>query len=479
MAEGAIRKGLAALIAGGAMLPAMAALSQQVTPDSPATQAKPPPRLVFSLKTGVNTDTNRALDLGPKDPATTLDTNLGLSYSARTRVQSLDASVEGLWRLGKAGRGSGSVTGTTGLQEPVAKLAYSFDNGASAISVNGYYRKSPVNLYEPLTLSDGTLSPTDLTAVTGSVISWGARASLETGKEATVGVIASASTDRRNYLDNTSPGIYDSRTDAASAGLRFHLDPTSQLDASFGFTRQTYQNTLQTSSTQRQVSLAYTRALSPALTLQSQLGYSRDRTDQLFFGLPVRQSAAGLFGSVGLTQKLAAGSASVTLASARDSFGVRNSLEVGRSFLLPTVRFDALAGVSVRPGYGPQAIGQLSYTAQGERDSLTASLARSVALDANNNDVAYTTVALDYRHKLTPITGLGLSLTASRSGSGGLGVTQSVDRQSLSATYSYQVTPDWSLDAGYLFRHLKEAGTGSATSNSVFVTLGRKFTLLP
>lgn len=479
MARGGIRRGTALVAAGGTLLWAAAALSEQSTPQVAAPDAKVPPRLVFNLSTGINADSNRNLQIGSSNPATTLDTRLGLSYSARTRLSSLDASLQSLWRLGDAGNSSNSASGT-GLQEPTAKLAYSYDDGDTKLTLSGHYRKSPVNLFEPLVLADGTLSPTDLTATTGSVISWGAQLGAVIGESEPVSFLFSASTDRRNYVNNTDPNIFDSRTNAASGTLRFNIDPLNRLDLTLGYRDQNYSNALQTHRKQRQLSATYVHAISPTLSFQGEIGYSRNRTNQLLFGvLPSEQTASGLFGSLGLTQTLADGSASATFASERDSFGVRNSLELGRSLTLPTGKLDALAGVSIRPGYGPQMIGSLSYGLVGPVDSVTAAVSRAITLDANNNDVAYTSLSLGYSHKVNPVASLDLSLSLNRAGDGGLGSTTSVDRQSLRAAYSYQLTPDWDLDTGYLYRHLNKSGSGSATSNSVFVTIGRKFTLWP
>lgn len=478
MARGSIRKGTAAVAAGGVLFWAAAALSQQTTASTGKQADTVPPRLVFDLSSGVNLDTNRALTTGPKESSATLDTRLGLSYSAKTRLQSFDFGLKSLWRLGKAGKQSGrNVTGN-GLQEPEARLSYGYDDGENRLTLKGRYRKSQVNVFEPLVLSDGTLSPTDLIATSGSVIAWGANLGFTTGLRDPIGFNFTASTDRRHYLQNTDPSVYDSRTNVLGTGLRFTLDPLSQINVNARVLDQRYDNTLRTHRRQRQLSLGYQRALSPILTFNGEIGYSRNRTEYDALG-GLKQQSNGLYGSLGLVRKMPNGTASVTLAASRDSIGQRNTLQVGRALALPTGKIDAEAGVSMRPGYGAQFIGRLAYALEGPVDSFSANLSRAVALDANNNDIAYTAVGLGYSRKLTRLASVGVDLNVSHSGSGGIGSASRIDRQSVKATYSYALTQDWNFNAGYLFRHLNKSTAGNATSNSVFFNVGRKFTLWP
>lgn len=426
MARGGMRRSVSVLVAGGIVLPALAALSQEVTT---GTSGKAPPRLVFTLKTGLNSDTNRSLSLTGSDPATTLDTNAGLTYATRTRDESFTASVGGLLRFGNAGKGTG---GGSGLQEPQAKVDYSFDNGDTSLSLGAYYRKSQVSLLEPLTLATGGLSPGDLVATTGSVVSSGMHLGLEARKRAAVGVLANLGFDRRHYLDNTNPAVFDSRTVSASTGLRFHIDAARQLDLTLGYSAQTYDNAARTRTDTRQLGLSYSQTM-------------RD------------------------------GAVSAILQTSNDNLGGRNELQIGRTLALsPDITLAAQGGVSIRPGTGAQPVGSLKFGMKGDTDTLLASLSRQVTLDSTNTQISYTSLSLGYTHKLSPVSHLDLNVTANQAN----GSSSTVDRQNLTAAYTYQVTPDWSLNTGYMYRHLN-ASSGRATSNSVFFSIGRSFTLLP
>ena len=427
MARGGMRRSVSVLVAGGILLPALTALSQEVTTD---VGGKAPPRLVFSLKTGVNSDTNRSLSLTGSDPATTLDTNAGLTYATRTRDEAFTASVGGLLRFGDTGKGAG---GGSGLQEPQAKVDYGFDNGDTSLSLGAYYRKSQVSLLEPLTLASGGLSPGDLVATTGSVVSSGAHLGIEARKRAAVGVLANLGFDRRHYLDNTNPAVFDSRTVSASTGLRFHLDAARQLDVTLGYSAQTYDNAARTQTDSRQLGLAYSQTM-------------RD------------------------------GAISALLQIGHDNLCGRNVLQVGRTLALsPDITIAAQGGLSIRPGTGVQPVGSLKFAMKGQTDTLEAALTRQVTLDSTNTQISYTSLSLGYTHRLSPVSNLGLNVSASQASGGS---ASGVDRQNLTAAYTYQVTPDWSLNTGYTYRHLNSS-SGRATSNAVFFSIGRSFTLLP
>jgi hypothetical protein len=255
---------------------------------------------------------------------------------------------------------------------------------------------------------------------------------IEARKRAAVGVLANLGFDRRHYLDNTNPAVFDSRTVSASTGLRFHIDAARQLDLTLGYSAQTYDNAARTRTDTRQLGLSYSQTM-------------RDGTVSAF------------------------------LQTSNDNLGGRNELQIGRTLALsPDITLAAQGGVSIRPGTGVQPVGSLKFGMKGDTDTLLASLSRQVTLDSTNSQISYTSLSLGYTHKLSPVSHLDLNVTANQAD----GSSSTVDRQNLTAAYTYQVTPDWSLNTGYMYRHLN-ASSGRATSNSVFFSIGRSFTLLP
>jgi hypothetical protein len=467
MAVGAVRKGIGAAAALTAACWSVVAWPQ-VAGDDGGTH------LVFDVHSTLTADDNRSLGIGAANPETTLDTRLGFSFSSKTYLQSLEFAGQGTLRLSDRSGSNGS-----GFQDPNLRLSYARDTGNARLSVGANYRKSDASFFEPLLLSTGGISTIDFLATTGTVISWGTRAKLETGIDAPIGFILSASIDKREYSDTTDPNVYDTRNEDLNATMRLRPSDRTQIDLSLGYGTEDYGNANRTRRDKRNVSVSLTQELSSLLTLEGQIGYSRIQTDEVILGIPVSQTSDGVFGSVALMTAMPNGSASIRLSTDRDSLGVRNTLRFGRDMELPHGTLSADVGVSTRPGYGAQVVGSLAYGDKLPDASFSASLERKVTLDADNQDVAYTRLGLKYSRDLNEISSLGVAFDWVRSGDGGAGAITSVDRKTLRATYTRELTADWDVVAGYQYRHLDKSGTGQASSNSVFLTIGRKFALRP
>ena len=160
--------------------------------------------------------------------------------------------------------------------------------------------------------------------------------------------------------------------------------------------------------------------------------------------------------------------------------GWSNALRVGRSFTLPGGdRFDGDLGVSARSGGSARLVGSMRYAKALPTGRLEARFDRGVSLNANNVDVASTLVGLTLSHEISAVSDLSVRADYSRTDGGTLGgVTNAASRQAIRASYSRDLTRDWSLETGYQYRHLRDGSSRSASSNSVFLTIGRTFVAL-
>lgn len=478
----------AALLRGGAFAMALPVLTQAVqaqtvpaqtvqaqtvqaqTAQTQTQRPKPAPRtplLVFNLSTGLTYDDNPNLNSAATEAGAQLETGLGLALNRKTALSALDLSLDGILRTG---------AGTDGLREPALKLGYKVDTGNSRVTLDLSDKRSPVDLFEPGTLPDGTLSATDLVAATGTVTQQQASFGLETGIKQSLGFDLSGRFNGRSYSDTTSTSVYDSYVRGGSAGMHWRIDEANTLSLTANASSTDYSNSSATRQRSHDLTLSYDRLLRPDLTLEASLGQSQASSSTL--GV-VNQRSAGLIGSLGLTQKQKSGSASVTLEVSRDALGVRNQLSLGRSLTLPTGSFTATAGVSARSGGDAQLIGSLAYVQTLAVDTFKVNLSRQTGLSSTTTDQTSTVFGLDWRHKVNETSSLGLS--ANISSIGGTGVSGS-SRQSLSASWSHDLVRDWQLKAGYQYRTLDSTTTGvqgKVSSNSVFLTISRKLTLLP
>lgn len=420
------------------------------------------PRLTFDLSTGVTHDDNPTLGTPAADPATTLDTRLGLHLNTSTRAQTLAFSVEGLAQLSQDG---------AKLRDPSAKLSYDRDNGNSHLSFTGLYDRAPVDLFDPVVGSDGSVSSTDVIATKGTITTSTAGFSFATGLQAPLGFDLSADYTGHAYSDTSDPAVYDNATQTLKAATHLRLGSGDEISLTADQTRSDYEDAAQTRRRSQELAVGYTRALRPDLKLDASLGQTAASTRRTG---AVEDKSTGLTGHLGLDRSLANGTASVTLSSDRDSLGARQKLSFGRSLDLPTGKLAAEAGVSARSGAQGQFVGSLSWSSTLPTESFTGSLSRTMTLTADDVDVANTALQLTYQHQINDVSKFGLSLDVFATDSAGTGT-----RQSLSATWSHDLTRDWQLTAGYEYRSVDRDTTGKAQSNSVFLTVNRKFVLLP
>jgi hypothetical protein len=195
-------------------------------------------------------------------------------------------------------------------------------------------------------------------------------------------------------------------------------------------------------------------------------------------GATVSESS-GATGTVGLTGALANGSWNVTLDSARDSLGTRQTLSLGRDLVLPTGSLSAEIGVTARDGGEADVVGRLDWSHEMPGSQLTLGLSREVSLNSDDADAAQTALDAGWSRDLTPTAKLGLSYALTRIEAAGDAAVEGATRQSLQASLTKTLPSDWQLRTGVQFKSLDRESKGSAQDNSVFLTIGRSFVLLP
>lgn len=444
-------------LALGLALAASGALAQEV-----------PPRLVFDLGSRLTQDSNPAFTPAGSPAETRLDTNLGLTWNSVTREQNLLLSLGGLMRLDEAG---------LEFRDPSVRLSYGRQAANSRISVNASVLQSPVSLFEPVITSDGGVISVDILAATGTVTSRDAGLSFATGLQAPLGFDMAASVSERDYSDTTDPAVFDSASRNLSLGVQLR-QPAAGREISLSLRDSTtdFDNATSTSRSTQTLSFGLTQALRQDLRLSASLGETRSESRQTG---AADISSSGVTGSLGLEAGLANGSASVTLSSERDVLGTRQALQFSRSLDLPDGTLEAMLGLSARPGEAGQMVADLRYTQELGLGSLSVGLSRQIGLNADNLDVANTALDVSYELAINDRSRLGLTLNLlDTQGAGGAAVTEA-QRQSLTASYSRDLTSDWQVTAGYEARSLDTSLADEARSDTVFLTISRRFTLRP
>jgi hypothetical protein len=435
-----------------------------------------PPLLVFNLSSGLTFDTNPNLTSPASGGGGQFDIGLGLVLNKSTKISTLTLEANGLVKVGNQGSGTNTAN-TGGLPEPSVKLTYGVNTGNTKANVILGVDVSPVDVFAPTTLPDGTLISTDLAAATGTVTHQDVAFTFNTGIERPLGFDLAGNYDGRLYSDTTSTSVYDSNVRSGSAGLHWRIDGLNTVRLTANASGSNYANATATTQQEQDLSLGYTRLLRPDLRLEASLGHSNASATE---NGVTTNSSSGFVGSLGLIQKQAVGTASATLDTSRDALGPRTELSFGRSLVLRGGSFNATAGVSARPGEPGQIVGSLDYTHLVlPGDTIDLNVSRQIGLNSDNLDQASNVLGLNWNHKINEASSVSLAVSlAGTTGVDGNGVT-SDSRQTLSATWSHDLTKDWKMSAGYQFRTFDSSTADKVVSNSVFLTVNRKLVLLP
>jgi hypothetical protein len=269
-----------------------------------------------------------------------------------------------------------------------------------------------------------------------------------------------------SYSNTTDPGLFDSRTDDIALTSRLRLSPV--VEARVRLSQEDYsdEDLIPADRTTRALSFGLAYELDAATKLDAIAGVSN--IDDATTG-----TSRGGFGTLTLTRDLANGSAGVTLDRSFGIEGGRTTLSVNRSMDLPSGTLAYSFGVTRGELDGTEVIGSVAYSQTLPRGTLTASLDRSVDSTDAGIDERTTTAKLGYTMALSPLANLALTLDYVAVDS----ATSDTNRSSARAEYTRELTPDWALTAGYEHQRQFTQGSGTANSNTVFLTLGREFSI--
>lgn len=429
-----------------------------------------PPRLSFDVSAGLSHATNPGLEVTGAEARSRGDLSFGLTWADVTRDQDFHLALGGLLRA------TGSGDDESGFQDPSVDLSYTRTGANGLFSVEGSWDETPVDLSEPLELPGGGYSSSDVLATTGTVTTTRAALALQLGQEGPLGAQLSASHLERGYSETTDPSVYDTTTTSLSAGVTLRDAMGGDLGLHWDQTQSDQDDATATARDRRSLSLSWDRPLTGVLMLNLSLGMTEAETVKS--GTTVSESS-GATGTVGLTGALANGSWNVTLDSARDSLGTRQTLSLGRDLVLPTGSLSAEIGVTARDGGEADVVGRLDWSHEMPGSQLTLGLSREVSLNSDDADAAQTALDAGWSRDLTPTAKLGLSYALTRIEAAGDAAVEGATRQSLQASLTKTLPSDWQLRTGVQFKSLDRESKGSAQDNSVFLTIGRSFVLLP
>lgn len=425
--------------------------------------------LTYGFVSELRVNDNLGLDDPSPGVSTLWDNQLSLGFVSETPVSQLRFDIGGTVRVSKLPGQSFDAT----FDEPFAEASYALDGANSRFEADASYRKVDLTFADPLLLiQDSEVTDTDLIVDTGSRVRTNARVFFEYGLTDPFGFGAELAYNGLFYTNTTDPGLYDSRTTSASAFTRFQFSPVAEGRLTASWEKYEADDAVQTERTTRALTAGLNYEIDPITTFVASLGYvDITETDNL----PSTATTQGVNGAVELTREMANGSAALAFDSVLTVDGRRNTLTASRALELPTGGLEASLGVTRGPSGTFYPVGSLDYVYELPRGTITASLNHRIVTNTGGTDSARTSASLGYETEVTRVS--SLSFEADFAAVADLSAAP-VDRTtltSLRATYSYELTPNWDLSAGYEHRIRTETGATRRSSNEIFVVFEHKF----
>ena len=420
--------------------------------------------LTFGVRSELSVSDNYNLSVVAPGTSTILDTTLSFGYLAVTATDRFAFDIDGVLRAADI-PGAGS---DLRFDDTTAALSYTREGANSRFSATADHNRVNLDFLDPFARAD--LNKANLTNSSGIVANTNARVKLETGLNGPLGFDIELGHRATGYSNTTDPTLFDSTTNDVALTTRLRLSPVAEARVRLSQEDYTANDLVNTDRTTRALSFGVTYELSPATTLDASVGTKT--IDTVGAG-----TSRGAFGTVSVTRALANGSAGLILDRSFGIDGGRTTLTAKRDMILPSGTLAFSLGATKGAQSGTALIGSVAYLQNLPRGDLTASLQRRVESDASGNDILTTAAALGYTHALTPVSDLSFDFDYSAVENVGSGTASNSNRSSLRAAYSHALTPDWDLSAGYEHQRLSTGGAGAANSNTIFMALGREFSI--
>lgn len=430
----------------------------------------------FGISSTLSYSDNYNLRPNNAQSAALFDHRLSFGLETKRQLDTLRLDLDGVLRvLDAPGRDSRR------LDDPRVSLSYDRQGFNTAISTSAEYRLTSVNFLDPLErdrdFDDDPLDETDLTLDEGERELITTQFSFETGLSDPLGFTFDARYRDRSFSGTTDPDLFDSEILNLSGGVRLTVTPKTEARVILDFEDYTADDAPKTDRTTTALSLAVTQIVTKVDRLDARIGYQSIETEETILGIRRTDTTNGLVGGFGLTRELRRGTIGTNFDVSESENGRTATWTINRAMALPRGSLVLSFGVTSDVSDTLVPVGSIAFTQEMKRGSLTASLDRQVQTSSQANELETTRAAVGYTHTINAKSGIELAADfASFKESGGPAVNDS-SRARFRASYNHDLTQHWQLVTGYEFRMEDEEGMDTATSNTLFLTLGRVFVI--
>ena len=481
------------LLAGSGALGALTVLGLGAMPMLAQQGAGPEaggPALTFGIASTLSATDNYNLSPDNAEESTLFDTRLSMGYLNRRALDTLSFNLSGVLRAIEPPRGANT------FDDRSARIGYQRRGANSALSFGANYSFSSVDARDPFdrdrflldedlpededpVFEEDPLDEADLAEDRGNEQLIGTRFRFETGLNDPLGVVLSGSYRDRSYTDTTDPDLFDNETFELSGTTRATLTPITEARVVLRYRDYSADDTQRTDRQTSSVNLGLTQALTQVDTLDFSLGIQQIETERTTDGSRSSDTENGVIGTLVLTRELTLGTIGTTFEVDQSENGQTTTWEVNRALPLPrgSLAFSVGATLDVNDNIVPS--GSLSFTHQMPRSTFNASLSQDIRTSNRSNELRTTRASVGYNYQINSLSDIGVSANfAELARSGGPEFNTTI-RADLRVAYNYTVTRDWQLSTGYEYRFRDEETVGEATSNRIFLTLQRSFSVRP
>lgn len=451
-----------------------------------------PARQVGQLTTGQQTGTGTGLsitldylsslrhddNLRLTDPSlgstTWWENTLALGVLRQTPDSTLTFDLSGLYRVANE-----PILGTDSeFVDPFTQLTYQRTRANSQLALLAEYRERDLAFNRSLTDTnlDGVIDASDVIGTIGDQVDTRGRLDWETGLNDPLGFRFTYNHFERRYTNTIDPNLFDNETDVYSATALFAFTPVLQGNLRIGYTDFEAEDSVQTDRQTTVVSTGLTYDVSPITTISADIGYSQ--VDDTQRATNTNDVTEDFVWSFVWNKALPDGDADIALDQTFGVNGTRTNAVFGRSYQRANQVLSFNAGLTRGPFDEVTPIGRIDYSYQLTSSRIGAAIQRRVGTSTQSVETRQTLAFLTYDYFINPLSALSFSVDFIDQEDEGTGSSNPRQRGTFNASYSRVITKDWAVNIGYQYEMDDQNGF-KADSNSVFLTLGRRFTLQP
>ncbi len=452
---------------------------------NPARQVGQP---LTSQQTGTGTGLNITLDyltslrhddnLRLTDPSlgstTWWENTLALSVLKQTSDSTLAFDLSGLYRIANE-----PIIGTeSSFSDPRAQLNYQRTRANSRLGLLAEYRERDLAFNRSLTDTnlDGVIDASDVIGTIGDQVDTRGNLDWETGLTDPLGFRFTYNHLERSYTNTIDPNLFDNRSDNYTAAALFRFSPVLQGNLTLDYRDFVAEDSVRTDRRTTVASFGATYNISPITSVSANVGYSQ--VDDTQRATNISDVTEDYVWSFGWNKILPDGTADIFLDQTFGVNGSRTNATFGRAYQHGNRVFAFNVGATRGPFDEVTPIGQIDYSYQLASSRIGATVQRRVGTSTQSVETRQTLAFLTYDYFINPLSALSFSVDYIDQEDEGTGSSNPRQRGTFSASYSRAISRDWAVNLGYQYEMDDQNGF-KATSNSVFLTLGRRFTLKP